>query len=227
MPVLEIDTRLPVYSCLSLSLPLDVFVGWGNAPMMKGFNWLCRRSSSSCVLYLLIHEAGRELASLLFFYQKTLKDLLDSARALHEDELHANSSLSLSLLYGTCVHRSIKFWRKYEVLRCLPGRSGKKKKPKIINKKKKRPGEFIFQSLRVKNDSVKLKCPCVFDAISSRHEPQQQYLHPSHAHTHTEKRGKKSLGHEPLSRVIYARSSSLVMVVRSCVLCVCYMLATR
>lgn len=195
--------------------------------MMKGFNWLCRRSSSSCVLYLLIHEAGRELASLLFFYQKTLKDLLDSARALHEDELHANSSLSLSLLYGTCVHRSIKFWRKYEVLRCLPGRSGKKKKPKIINKKKKRPGEFIFQSLRVKNDSVKLKCPCVFDAISSRHEPQQQYLHPSHAHTHTEKRGKKSLGHEPLSRVIYARSSSLVMVVRSCVLCVCYMLATR
>lgn len=74
--------------------------------------------------------------------------------------------------------------------------------------------------MRVKNDSVKLKCPCVFDAISSRHEPQQQYLHPSHAHTHTEKRGKKSLGHEPLSRVIYARSSSLVMGVRSCVLCV-------
>lgn len=144
MPVLEIDTRLPVYSCLSLSLPLDVFVGWGNAPMMKGFNWLCRRSSSSCVLYLLIHEAGRELASLLFFYQKTLEDLLDSARALHEDELHANSSLSLSLLYGTCVHRSIKFWRKYEVLRCLPGRSGKKKKPKIINKKKKTSWRIYF-----------------------------------------------------------------------------------
>lgn len=227
MPVLEIDTRLPVYSCLSLSLPLDVFVGWGNAPMMKGFNWLCRRSSSSCVLYLLIHEAGRELASLLFFYQKTLEDLLDSARALHEDELHANSSLSLSLVWylRSPINKILAKIRSLEMFAWAEWQ--KKKKNENNQQKKKRPGEFIFQSLRVKNDSVKLKCPCVFDAISSRHEPQQQYLHPSHAHTHTEKRGKKSLGHEPLSRVIYARSSSLVMVVRSCVLCVCYMLATR
>jgi hypothetical protein len=112
--------------------------------MMKGFNWLCRRSSSSCVLYLLIHEAGRELASLLFFYHETLEDLLDSARALHEDEFHANSSLSLSLDLYTCVHRSIKFWRMYEVWDvCLGGVA--KKKNKNNNKKKNVLANLFFK----------------------------------------------------------------------------------
>jgi hypothetical protein len=104
--------------------------------MMKGFNWLCRRSSSSCVLYLLIHEAGRELASLLFFYHETFEDLLDSARALHEDEFHANSSLSLSLSRLVYLRSPInKILANIRSLRCLPGRSGKEKKNKNNQKK--------------------------------------------------------------------------------------------